>query len=135
VGWSSNPPGRTPLSLDAMSGQRPRVREFLDGFAPYANLEYEREAGMRQFMMTVMALEVFGATAVTAQAEIGGGAPIRNGDQCFKFSPLNYENKQDGRSAAGVPVRNRRARAKLQRQRLVGKPRRRLRARQQHALG
>ncbi len=34
---------------------------------------------MRQFMMTVMALAVFGATAGTAQAEIGGGAPIRNG--------------------------------------------------------
>jgi hypothetical protein len=56
---------------------------------------------MRQFMMTVMALAAFGAMVVTAQAQ--GGAPIRNGDQCFKYtqqgsgpSDANMEAK-DGR--------------------------------------
>jgi hypothetical protein len=42
---------------------------------------------MRQFMMTVMALTAFGAMMATAQAEALHGAPMRNGDQCFKYSP------------------------------------------------
>jgi hypothetical protein len=41
---------------------------------------------MRPFTMTMVALTAFAATAATAQAEIGGGAPVRNGDQCFKYS-------------------------------------------------
>jgi hypothetical protein len=44
---------------------------------------------MRQFMMTVTALTAFGAMMATAQAEALHGAPMRNGDQCFKFSPGN----------------------------------------------
>ena len=44
---------------------------------------------MRQFMMTVMALTAFGAMMATAQAEALHGAPMKNGNQCFKFSPGN----------------------------------------------
>jgi hypothetical protein len=39
---------------------------------------------MRQLMMTVIALTAFAAMVVTAQADSLGGAPPRNGDQCFK---------------------------------------------------
>ena len=49
---------------------------------------------MRQFMMTVTALTAFGALVATAQAESLHGAPMRNGDQCFKYSP---GNSKDGR--------------------------------------
>jgi hypothetical protein len=49
---------------------------------------------MRQFMMTVTALAVFGAMVATAQAEILQGAPAQNGNQCFKYSP---GNDKDGR--------------------------------------
>jgi hypothetical protein len=49
---------------------------------------------MRQFMMTVMALTAFGAMMATAQAEILGGSPSKNGTQCFKYSP---GNSKDGR--------------------------------------
>ena len=49
---------------------------------------------MRQFMMTVTALTAFGALVATAQAEILGGAPMRKGEQCFKYSP---GNGKDGR--------------------------------------
>jgi hypothetical protein len=48
---------------------------------------------MRQFMMTVIALAVFGAIVVAAQAEIDGGGPPRHGDQCFKYGAGNYEDK------------------------------------------
>jgi hypothetical protein len=57
---------------------------------------------MRQFMMTVMAPAVFEAIVVTAQAEIGGGGPMRNGDQCFKYGAGNYEDK-DGRFGSWGP--------------------------------
>jgi len=49
---------------------------------------------MRQFIMTATALTAFGALVATAQAEILGGAPMRNGEQCFKYSP---GNGKDGR--------------------------------------
>jgi hypothetical protein len=49
---------------------------------------------MRQFMMMATALTAFGALVATAQAEILGGAPMRNGNQCFKYSP---GNGKDGR--------------------------------------
>jgi hypothetical protein len=53
---------------------------------------------MRQFMMTVMALAALGAMMVTAQAEYGGGAPFRNGDQCFRYSgALSDGVMKDGR--------------------------------------
>jgi hypothetical protein len=49
---------------------------------------------MRQFMMTITALIAFGALVASAQAETIGGAPMRNGAQCFKYSP---GNSKDGR--------------------------------------
>jgi hypothetical protein len=49
---------------------------------------------MRQFMMTVTALAAFAATVATAQAEILHGGPIKNGNQCFKYSA---GNDKDGR--------------------------------------
>jgi hypothetical protein len=50
---------------------------------------------MRQFMTTVMALTAFGAMVATSQAENAGGAPVRNGDQCFTYS--TFVNVHDGR--------------------------------------
>jgi hypothetical protein len=52
---------------------------------------------MRQFMMTVIALTAFGAVVVTAQAENGGGAPVRNGDQCFGYSDIRSGGMREGR--------------------------------------
>jgi hypothetical protein len=49
---------------------------------------------MRQSMMTVMALAAFGAMVATAQAEILHGGPMKNGNQCFKYSA---GNEKDGR--------------------------------------
>jgi hypothetical protein len=49
---------------------------------------------MRQFVLTVTALTALGALAATAQAENLQGAPMRNGNQCFKYSP---GNDKDGR--------------------------------------
>jgi hypothetical protein len=55
-------------------------------------------AAMRHFTMTVMALTAFGALVVAARAEYGGGAPFRNGDQCFKYSgALTDGVMKDGR--------------------------------------
>jgi hypothetical protein len=52
---------------------------------------------MRQFVLMVTALTAFGALAATAQAENLQGAPMRNGNQCFKYSP---GNDKDGRFGA-----------------------------------
>jgi hypothetical protein len=41
---------------------------------------------MRQFVMTVTALAAFGAMVAAAQAEILHGGPLKNGNQCFKYS-------------------------------------------------
>jgi hypothetical protein len=41
---------------------------------------------MRQFMMSLTALAAFGAMVATAQAEILHGGPVKNGNQCFKYS-------------------------------------------------
>jgi hypothetical protein len=49
---------------------------------------------MRQFMMSVTALAAFGAMAAAAQAEILHGGPMKNGNQCFKYSS---GNDKDGR--------------------------------------
>jgi hypothetical protein len=49
---------------------------------------------MRQSMMTVTFLAAFAAMVATAQAEILHGGPIRNGNQCFKYSA---GNDKDGR--------------------------------------
>jgi hypothetical protein len=49
---------------------------------------------MRQFTMTVTALAAFGAMVATAQAEILHGGPMKNGNQCFKYSA---GNDKDGR--------------------------------------
>ena len=49
---------------------------------------------MRGFMMTVTTLAAFGAMVATAQAEINHGAPVQNGNQCFKYSS---GNDKDGR--------------------------------------
>jgi hypothetical protein len=50
------------------------------------NQKTEWGAAMRQFMMTVLALTAFGAMVATAKADHLGGAPVRNGDQCFRYS-------------------------------------------------
>ena len=44
---------------------------------------------MRQLRMTVTVLAAFGAVVATAQAENLQGGPMKNGDQCFKYSPGN----------------------------------------------
>ena len=49
---------------------------------------------MRQFMLTVTALTTFAAMVTAAQAEVLHGAPAKNGNQCFNFSP---GNEKDGR--------------------------------------
>lgn len=49
---------------------------------------------MRQFMMTVTAVAAFGAFVAAAQAEILHGGPMKNGNQCFKYSS---GNDKDGR--------------------------------------
>jgi hypothetical protein len=49
---------------------------------------------MRQFMMTVTAVAAFGAMVAAAQAEILHGGPVKNGNQCFKYSA---GNEKDGR--------------------------------------
>jgi hypothetical protein len=41
---------------------------------------------MRQFMMAVTALTAFAAMVATAQADNLQGAPMKNGNQCFKYS-------------------------------------------------
>jgi hypothetical protein len=41
---------------------------------------------MRQFMMAVTALTAFGAMVATAQADNLQGAPMKNGNQCFRYS-------------------------------------------------
>ena len=57
------------------------------------NQKTDREAAMRRFMMTGMALMAFAAIVATAQAQTvrGGQAvhrePTRNGNQCFTYSP------------------------------------------------
>jgi hypothetical protein len=48
---------------------------------------------MRRLMMTMTALVAFGAMA-TAQAEVLQGGPVKNGNQCFKYSA---GNDKDGR--------------------------------------
>jgi hypothetical protein len=50
---------------------------------------------MRQFMLTVTALTAFAAMVATAQAENLQGAPMKNGDQCFKYS--TGADAKDGR--------------------------------------
>jgi hypothetical protein len=57
-------------------------------------LETDREAAIRHFMMTVTALAAFGAMVASAQAEILHGGPVKNGNQCFKYSA---GNDKDGR--------------------------------------
>jgi hypothetical protein len=42
---------------------------------------------MRGFVMTVAAASMFGAMAVTAQAEAIHGAPMVQGNKCWQFSP------------------------------------------------
>lgn len=83
---------------------------------------------MKNLMATAFALSTvaYEGTVVTAQAEIGGGAPPLNGNQCFRYSgrrPARVIFKRGMAGlAVGLPVRSRRTREKLQRLRLVGKP-------------
>jgi hypothetical protein len=51
---------------------------------------------MREFMMTVTALAAFGAMVATAQGEINHGGPMKNGSQCFKYSPGNDKDARFG---------------------------------------
>jgi hypothetical protein len=71
---------------------------------------------MRQFMITVMALTVFGALVAAAQAESLHGGPMQNGNQCFKYSPGNSKDGRFGSwgacpQAAATPRSTRRSRA------------------------
>ena len=50
---------------------------------------------MRHFIMTVTALSAFGALVASAQAENLQGAPMQNGNQCFKYS--TGADAKDGR--------------------------------------
>jgi hypothetical protein len=50
---------------------------------------------MRQLVMTVTALTAFGALVASAQADNLQGAPIQNGNQCFKYS--TGADAKDGR--------------------------------------
>ena len=52
---------------------------------------------MRQFMVAVTAVAAFGAMVAAAQAEILHGGPLKNGNQCFKYSS---GNDKDGRFGA-----------------------------------
>ncbi len=49
---------------------------------------------MRQFLMTVTAVAMLAAMVAAAQAEILHGGPVKNGNQCFKYSA---GNDKDGR--------------------------------------
>jgi hypothetical protein len=51
---------------------------------------------MRQFMMTLTALTAFGAMMATAQADALHGGPIKNGNQCFKYSPGRPDDARFG---------------------------------------
>jgi hypothetical protein len=42
---------------------------------------------MRQFAMVVTAVMMFGGMVASSQAEALFGAPVRQGDKCFNFSP------------------------------------------------
>jgi hypothetical protein len=71
---------------------------------------------MRQFMMTAAALTAFAALVATAQAESLHGAPMQNGNQCFKYSPGNSKDGRFGSwgdcpQAAATPRSTRRGRA------------------------
>jgi hypothetical protein len=55
---------------------------------------------MRQFIMTVSALAAFGALMATAHAEVLNGAPIQNGNKCFKLSPGRPVDQRFGYWAA-----------------------------------
>jgi hypothetical protein len=51
---------------------------------------------MREFMMTLTALAALGAMVATAQGEINHGGPMKNGNQCFKYSPGNDKDARFG---------------------------------------
>jgi hypothetical protein len=48
---------------------------------------------MRQFIMMLAALTAFGGLVATAQAEVLGGAPNRNGNQCFKHHGISKDSR------------------------------------------
>jgi hypothetical protein len=50
---------------------------------------------MRQFIMTVTALTAFAAPVASAQADNLQGAPIQNGNQCFRYA--TGADAKDGR--------------------------------------
>jgi hypothetical protein len=66
---------------------------------------------MRQFVLMVTALTAFGALAATAQAENLQGAPMRNGNQCFKYSPGRRVDARFGYWGACPQTASRRASA------------------------
>jgi hypothetical protein len=66
---------------------------------------------MRQFIMTVMALTAFGAMMATAQADALHGGPIKNGNQCFKYSPGRRVDARFGYWGACPQTASRRASA------------------------
>jgi hypothetical protein len=61
---------------------------------------------MRQLMMTVTALVAFGALGATAQTELLHGGPVKNGNQCFKYS---FGSDKDGRFGTWAPLCKQRA--------------------------
>jgi hypothetical protein len=81
---------------------------------------------MRQFMMTLTTLTAVGALVATAQAEVIGGGPIRNGNQCFKHHGISKDSRFGyweacpqaagaGAAVAAAPQRRGRAAASLPR--------------------
>jgi hypothetical protein len=55
-----------------------------------------RETTMRKFTMSAVALAAFGVMLTAAQAEMNGGAPLKNGNQCFTYSRGNDKDARFG---------------------------------------
>jgi hypothetical protein len=51
---------------------------------------------MRGFAVTVTALSMFAAMAVTAQADALQGGPVKKGNQCFNASPMSGGDRANG---------------------------------------
>jgi hypothetical protein len=51
---------------------------------------------MRKFTMSAVALAAFGLMLTAAQAEMLGGAPNKNGSQCFTYSKGNDKDARFG---------------------------------------
>jgi hypothetical protein len=48
---------------------------------------------MRKFIMVATTLTAFGAMMATAHADVINGGPVKNGNQCFKYSGLSKDSR------------------------------------------